>query len=135
MQVQRMERRPLDGVTGVGMTRLTEGTTAERVRVDVAVLEAGASLPRHPAGREQVFYVLDGTGRVAGPDDAPASSTATSTRTRSAVVPSVSRVIPTPVTPSRGRRSIRCTCMASRYAECGRKPLLSLTAGAATPTT
>src|SRR5665648_347222 len=71
MQVQRMERRPLDGVTGVGMTRLTEGTTAERVRVDVAVLEAGASLPRHPAGREQVFYVLDGTGRVAGPDDAP----------------------------------------------------------------
>ena len=71
MRVERMESRPLDGVTGVGMTRLTEGSTAERVRVDVAVLEAGASLPRHPAGREQVFYVLDGTGRVAGPDDVP----------------------------------------------------------------
>lgn len=66
-----MEQRPLDGVVGVAMTLLTEGTVAERVRVDVAVLEAGASLPRHPAGREQVFYVLDGTGRVAGPDDVP----------------------------------------------------------------
>ena len=53
------------------MTLLNEGTVTERVRVDIAVLEAGASLPRHPAGREQVFYVLDGTGRVAGPDDVP----------------------------------------------------------------
>lgn len=69
--MEQMEQRPLDGVDGVAMTLLAEGTTAERVRVDVAVLEAGASLPRHQAGREQVFYVLDGTGRVAGPDDVP----------------------------------------------------------------
>jgi mannose-6-phosphate isomerase-like protein (cupin superfamily) len=35
----------------------------------LAVLQPGASLPRHPAGREQVFYVVDGRGRVAGDDD------------------------------------------------------------------
>jgi quercetin dioxygenase-like cupin family protein len=71
MRVDQTEQRPLDGVAGVAMTMLSEGTTAERVRVDVAVLEAGASLPRHRAGREQVFHVLAGTGRVAGPDDVP----------------------------------------------------------------
>lgn len=59
----------LDGVPGVAMSLLSPGTSAEQVRVDVAVLEAGASLPKHPAGREQVFYVVSGRGRVAGDDD------------------------------------------------------------------
>jgi quercetin dioxygenase-like cupin family protein len=51
------------------MTMLTPGTTAELVRVDLAVLEPGASLPKHPAGREQVFVVVAGEGRVSGDDD------------------------------------------------------------------
>jgi quercetin dioxygenase-like cupin family protein len=71
MRVEQMEPRAIDGVVGVAMTSLTEGTVADRVAVDVAVLEAGASLPRHQAGREQAFYVVAGAGRVAGSDDVP----------------------------------------------------------------
>ncbi len=51
------------------MGLLWPGTAPELVRVDVAVLAPGASLPRHPAGREQGFYVVSGQGRVAGDDD------------------------------------------------------------------
>lgn len=51
------------------MCLLTSGTTAELVRVDLAVIEPGASLPKHPAGREQVFVVVSGEGRVAADDD------------------------------------------------------------------
>ena len=69
MRVERVSMTELDGAPGAAMGLLSASGTAERVRVDVAVLEAGASLPRHPAGREQVFYVVSGRGRVAGGDD------------------------------------------------------------------
>mgnify|MGYP000038171002 CR=1 FL=1 len=68
MRLERPTPVDLEGVPGVAMSMLTPGTSAERVRVDVAVVEAGGSLPRHPAGREQVFYVVSGHGRVAGED-------------------------------------------------------------------
>ena len=60
---------PLDGLPGVAMSPLMSGTSAGRVRIDVALLDAGASLPKHPAPREQVFHVVSGNGRVAGDDD------------------------------------------------------------------
>ena len=69
MRLEEHSPTPLDGVSGVAMSLLTSGTSPERVRVDVAVLDAGASLPKHPAGREQVFHVVSGNGRVAGDDD------------------------------------------------------------------
>ncbi|MGO1316730.1 MAG: cupin domain-containing protein [Cellulomonadaceae bacterium] len=59
----------LDGAPGVAMAMLAPGDASEHVRVDCAVLEPGACLPRHPAGREQVFYVVAGSGQVAGDDD------------------------------------------------------------------
>ncbi|MBO1751337.1 cupin domain-containing protein [Actinotalea sp. BY-33] len=67
----RLAQRPLtdlDGAPGVAMSLLSRGTTAEHVRVDLAVLQPGASLPKHPAGQEQVFYVVTGEGRVAADD-------------------------------------------------------------------
>lgn len=69
MRIERIERAELDGAPGVALSLLTPGVDAGRVRVDVAFLEPGAALPRHPAGREQVFYVVSGRGRVAGGDD------------------------------------------------------------------
>lgn len=69
MRVDRLPVVELDGAPGVAMGLLSPGTSAQRVRVDVATLEAGASLPKHPAGREQVFYVVSGQGRVAGDGD------------------------------------------------------------------
>ena len=69
MQLEHVVPSSLDGVPGVVMSMLTPGTTAELVRVDLAVIEAGASLPKHPAGREQVFVVVSGQGRVATDDD------------------------------------------------------------------
>lgn len=69
MDVVHLDLRPLDGAPGVAMGLLWPGADPERVRVDVAVLAPGASLPRHPAGREQGFYVVSGRGRVAGGDD------------------------------------------------------------------
>lgn len=69
MDVESLSLSALDGAPGVAMGMLTPGTTRERVRVDVALLEPGASLPRHPASREQVFYVVSGQGRVAAGDD------------------------------------------------------------------
>ncbi len=54
---------------GIEMTALAPGVDPERVRVDVAVLDPGSSLPRHAAGRDQSFYVVAGCGRVAGSDD------------------------------------------------------------------
>jgi quercetin dioxygenase-like cupin family protein len=69
MRVERLPLDGLDGAPGVAMSLLSPGTSAECVRVDVAAMEAGASLPKHPAGREQVFYVVSGRGRVAGDDD------------------------------------------------------------------
>jgi len=69
MKVDQLGLVGLEGVPGVAMTMLSPGKSAELVRVDVALLDAGASLPKHPGGREQVFYVLSGHGRVAGDDD------------------------------------------------------------------
>ncbi|WP_277212674.1 cupin domain-containing protein [Isoptericola croceus] len=69
MHVQHQAPAPLDGATGVATSMLAPGTEPERVRVDVAVLTAGSELPKHPAGRLQVFYVVAGTGQVAGDDD------------------------------------------------------------------
>lgn len=69
MKIEHLDLRALDGAPGVAIGMLTPGTAPELVRVDVAVLEEGASLPRHPAGREQLFYVVSGQGRVAGDDD------------------------------------------------------------------
>ena len=69
MQIEDVALSPLEGVPGVAMSMLAPGTTAELVRVDLAVIEPGASLPRHPAGRDQVFVVVSGRGRVATDDD------------------------------------------------------------------
>lgn len=69
MQLHHVTPSALDGAPGVSMSMLTPGTSAEFVRIDLAVIEAGASLPKHPAGREQVFVVISGQGRVAADDD------------------------------------------------------------------
>ena len=66
-----MSWRSIDGLPGAAMAALADTPVAERTRVDLAVIEPGASLPRHPAGRAQTFAVVTGTGRVAGPDDVP----------------------------------------------------------------
>jgi mannose-6-phosphate isomerase-like protein (cupin superfamily) len=67
MRLEQIALEPLDGAPGIVMAQLTAGT--EPCRVDVAALEPGSSLPKHPAGRSQVFYVVAGAGRVAGADD------------------------------------------------------------------
>lgn len=69
VDVTHLDLTPLDGAPGVAMGMLWPGSVPELVRVDVAVLAPGASLPRHPAGREQGFHVVSGQGRVAGDDD------------------------------------------------------------------
>ena len=71
MHVEHLASVPLDGAQGVAMTMLAPGTEPERVRVDVAVLAPESTLPKHPAGRDQAFYVLAGRGQVAGGDDVP----------------------------------------------------------------
>lgn len=71
MEILRLDPTALEGAPGVAMAMLTPGDAPERVRVDVAFLEPGGSLPRHPAGRQQVFCVVAGHGRVAGDDDVP----------------------------------------------------------------
>ncbi|WP_402374985.1 cupin domain-containing protein [Isoptericola rhizosphaerae] len=72
MLIEQLTLSPLDGAAGVAMTMLAPGLDSEQVRVDIAVLEPGSSLPKHPAGRDQAFYVVAGTGQVAGDDDVPA---------------------------------------------------------------
>lgn len=69
MEVTHLVPTALDGAPGVALGMLSPGVDPQLVRVDVAVLEAGACLPRHPAGREQAFSVVSGDGRVAGDDD------------------------------------------------------------------
>ncbi len=69
MRLEQLPLTPLDGAAGVAMSMLAAGTSAELLRVDVAVIEPGASLPKHPAGREQVFYVVSGEVYVAADDD------------------------------------------------------------------
>lgn len=50
------------------MSPLNDGDSAEHVKVDVAVFQPGSSLPKHPAACRQLFYVVEGRGRVAGED-------------------------------------------------------------------
>lgn len=76
MRLEKVVLAPVDGVPGFTIGPLSPGTSPEKVRVDVAVLRPGTSIPRHPAAREQVFYVVDGHGRVAGDDDLPVEVTA-----------------------------------------------------------
>ncbi len=68
MKVERAEFEQVEGAPGFSLVGLNPGTEAGRVRVDVAHLAAGATIPRHRAGREQVFYLVSGRGRVAGAD-------------------------------------------------------------------
>ncbi len=53
------------------MRLLLDAASTRGVRVDIETMAPGSSLPRHRAGRDQVFYVVEGSGRVAGPDDVP----------------------------------------------------------------
>lgn len=69
MRLEQIPNADLDGADGITMAALNAGTSDERVKIDVANLEPGSSLPKHPAGREQLFYVVNGHGRVAGDDD------------------------------------------------------------------
>jgi len=69
MYVEQIPNVDLDGADGIAMASLNAGTLDERVKIDVASLQPGSSLPKHPAGREQVFYVISGHGRSAGDDD------------------------------------------------------------------
>ncbi len=69
MEIRQFDLGPLEGAPGAALVELVPGTTPEHVSVHVVRLDAGASLPRHPAGREQYFAVLSGHGRVAGDDD------------------------------------------------------------------
>lgn len=69
MRIERIEQVPLEGAEGVAMAAVDGSTSAERLQVHLAVLEPGSSLPRHPAGLHQTFYVLHGAGRIAGDDD------------------------------------------------------------------
>lgn len=68
MKVERAGFDRIEGASGFSLAGLNSGTEAGRVRVDVAQLAAGATIPRHRAGREQVFYVVSGRGHVAGAD-------------------------------------------------------------------
>lgn len=69
MRIEQIPPVDLDGTVGITITALNAGTSPERVKIDIAILQPGSSLPKHPAGREQVFYVVSGRGRVAGDDD------------------------------------------------------------------
>jgi len=69
MRIVQITQVDLDGVGGIAMAALNAGTSAEWVKIDIAVMQPGSSLPKHPAGREQVFYVISGSGRVAADDD------------------------------------------------------------------
>ncbi|WRS30622.1 cupin domain-containing protein [Actinomycetaceae bacterium MB13-C1-2] len=69
MEVTAVGFDDVPGATGVSMSMLLDQTRLERVRVDIAVLDEHSSLPRHRAGQNQLFYVVSGTGRVAGADD------------------------------------------------------------------
>lgn len=69
MKVMHLGASAVEGLSGVAMTLLLDETRIERIRVDVAQIDAGASLPRHQAGQLQRFYVVSGAGRVAGEGD------------------------------------------------------------------
>ncbi len=60
MRIEPIPQVDLDGVGGITMAPLNAGTSAERVKIDIAILQPGSSLPKHLAGREQVFCVVAG---------------------------------------------------------------------------
>lgn len=72
MEISSSALRDLEGAPGVTMASLLELGRTERAYVHIAELAAGSSLPRHPAGPDQVFYVVSGRGSVATSDDVPA---------------------------------------------------------------
>ena len=69
MKVMHLEAHSIEGISGVAMALLLDEARIERIRVDVAQIDAGASLPRHQAGQRQLFYVVSGAGRVAAEDN------------------------------------------------------------------
>ncbi|MFZ1382233.1 MAG: cupin domain-containing protein [Scrofimicrobium sp.] len=69
MKVRVVGFEDVPGAAGVSMAMILDQTQLERIRVDAAVLEYGSSLPKHRAGQHQLFFVVSGTGRVAGADD------------------------------------------------------------------
>ncbi|HEY0186906.1 MAG TPA: cupin domain-containing protein [Cellulomonas sp.] len=71
MQIVTWDLAPLDGAPGVRMAEVLDAVGIGRARVHLADLDAGSCLPRHPAGLDQTFVVLTGSGRVAGEDDVP----------------------------------------------------------------
>ena len=71
MEISSSAPHGLEGVTGVEMASLLELGRTERAHVHIARLSAGSSLPKHPAGPEQLFYVVSGQGSVATDDDVP----------------------------------------------------------------
>lgn len=69
VRIATIDLKDIDGVDGFAVGMLNAGQDAQFVRVDFAVLRAHTSIPKHPAEREQVFFVVSGEGRVAGDDD------------------------------------------------------------------
>jgi mannose-6-phosphate isomerase-like protein (cupin superfamily) len=68
MDIVSQHPTTFDDAPGIGMSLLADSSTQARTRVDVATLAPGSSLPRHPAGADQVFHVVSGVGRVAADD-------------------------------------------------------------------
>lgn len=68
MDIVSQHPTTFDDAPGIGMSLLADSSTRARTRVDVATLAPGSSLPRHPAGTDQVFHVVSGVGRVAADD-------------------------------------------------------------------
>lgn len=69
MKVTQFAANTGEGIPGMATTLLLHETRIERIRMDVAQIDSGASLPRHQAGQRQLFYVVSGAGRVAAEDD------------------------------------------------------------------
>ena len=69
MRIEQISPVGLPGVNGITMAGISDGASAARVKIDIATLQPGSSLPKHPAWCEQIFYVISGHGRVAGDDD------------------------------------------------------------------
>ena len=69
VRVESIGFKNIEEAEGFALATLNTGYTTEFVCVYVATLRAGSTIPKHPAGRAQVFYVVSGEGRVSGDDD------------------------------------------------------------------